>query len=129
MAIDDATTITRAAEIYLGGPKDNPTGIIVKTVANGFDAIPGIFQFMPHIIFLDVMMPRVDGFVICKAIKSNPALKNIKVIMLTSKSGLFDRAKGVDAGADDYIEKPFQRDTILNVVRQHAPPNFAVSVK
>jgi twitching motility two-component system response regulator PilG len=124
MAIDDATTITRAAEIYLAGPKDKPSGIIVKTVGNGFDAIPEIFKFQPDIIFLDVMMPKVEGFTICKAIKSNPSLKGIKVIMLTSKSGLFDRAKGLEAGSDDYIEKPFQRDTILEVVKRHAPERF-----
>ena len=125
MVIDDAMTITRAAEIYLGGPKDKPSGIVVKTVANGFDAIPEIFKFRPDIIFLDVMMPKVEGFTICKAIKGNPGLKQIKVVMLTSKSGLFDRAKGMDAGADDYIEKPFQRDTILEVVKKHAPPQFS----
>ena len=124
MVIDDAMTITRAAEIYLAGPKDRPSGIVVKTVANGFDAIPEIFRFQPDIIFLDVMMPKVEGFTICKAIKSNKTLKAIKVIMLTSKSGLFDRAKGLDAGSDDYIEKPFQRDTILLVVERHAPERF-----
>lgn len=125
MIIDDAVTITRAAEIYLAGPKDKtPTGIITKTVGNGFDAIPEIYRFKPDIIFLDVMMPKVDGFTICKAIKSNASLKSTKVIMLTSKSGLFDRAKGMDAGADDYIEKPFQREMIIEVVRKHVPDNF-----
>lgn len=126
MVIDDAMTITRAAEIYMGGPKDKPTGILVKTVSNGFDAIPEIFKFMPDIIFLDVMMPKVEGFTICKAIKNNPELKNIKVIMLTSKSGLFDRAKGVDAGSDDYVEKPFQRETILKIVEKHAPAKYLI---
>lgn len=126
MIIDDATTITRAAEIYLAGSKEKPSphGIITKTVGDGFDAIPEIYVFKPHIIFLDVMMPKVDGFIICKAIKNNQALKAIKVIMLTSKSGLFDRAKGMDAGADDYIEKPFQRDMIVDVVRKHVPADF-----
>jgi twitching motility two-component system response regulator PilG len=127
MVIDDSGTITRAAEIYLAGPKDKPTGIITKTVGDGFDAIPEIFKFQPHIIFLDVMMPRVEGFTICKAIKGNPALRGIKVIMLTSKDGLFDRARGADAGADDYISKPFQKDKILAVVAQHAPTVFTSS--
>lgn len=126
MVIDDAMTIIRAAEIYLAGPKDDPSGIVVKTVANGFDAIPEIFRFLPDIIFLDVMMPKVEGFTMCKSIKSNPTLKAIKVIMLTSKSGLFDRAKGLDAGCDDYIEKPFSRVTILQLVEKHAPARFAV---
>lgn len=124
MVIDDSGTITRAAEIYLAGAKDKPTGIVVKTVSNGFDAIPQIFEFQPHLIFLDVMMPRVEGFTICKAIKGNPQLKGIRVVMLTSKDGLFDRAKGVDAGADDYVAKPFQRDTILRVVAEQAPAQF-----
>jgi twitching motility two-component system response regulator PilG len=124
MVIDDSGTITRAAEIYIAGRKEDPTGVIVKTVQNGFDAIPEIYKFMPHIIFLDVMMPRVEGFTICKAIKNNHTLKHIKVIMLTSKEGLFDRAKGVDAGADHYIIKPFQKDTILKVVSDFAPEEF-----
>jgi twitching motility two-component system response regulator PilG len=67
------------------------------------------------------MMPRVDGFTICKAIKNHPLLRRIKVIMLTSKDGIFDRARGADAGADGYIVKPFQRDTMLAVVEQHVP--------
>lgn len=124
MVIDDATTIARAAEIYIGGVKGQPTGIIIQTVSNGFDAIPEIFRFLPDIIFLDVMMPKVEGFPICKAIKSNAQLKHIKVVMLTSKSGLFDRAKGADAGCDDYIEKPFKKDGILEVIARHAPAKF-----
>ena len=102
MVIDDASTITRAAEIYLAGQKDNRTGIVVKTVSEGYDAIPEIFKFMPDVIFLDVMMQKIEGFTICKAIKNNPRLSSITVIMLTSKDGLFDRARGHDAGADGY---------------------------
>lgn len=119
MVIDDAQTITRAAEIYLAGAKDKPTGIIVKTVSEGFDAIPVIFEFKPEIIFLDVMMQKVEGFLICKAIKSNPDLKDITVIMLTSKDGVFDRARGLDSGANDYITKPFTREGILKVTADH----------
>lgn len=120
MVIDDAQTITRAADLYLAGAKDKPTGIIVKTVSEGFDAIPEIFSFRPEIIFLDVMMQKVEGFTICKAIKNHPVLKMITVVMLTSKEGLFDRARGLDAGADDYITKPFTRDGILKAVAHHA---------
>ena len=120
MVIDDAQTITRAAEIYLSGGKDKPTGIVVKTVSEGFDAIPEIFSYKPEIIYLDVMMQKVEGFTICKAIKSNPQTKNITVIMLTSKDGVFDRARGMDAGADDYITKPFTRDQILKVTADYA---------
>lgn len=120
MVIDDASTITRAAEIYLAGQKDNRTGIVVKTVSEGYDAIPEIFKFMPDVIFLDVMMQKIEGFTICKAIKNNPRLSSITVIMLTSKDGLFDRARGHDAGADGYITKPFTRDSILKVVEDLA---------
>ncbi len=119
MVIDDSQTITRAAAIYLSGPKDRPTGMVVRTVANGFDAIPDIMDFHPHIIFLDVMMPKIDGFTICKAIKANPSLKGIKVVMLTAKDGLFDQAKGMDAGADSYITKPFTKDVIMDVVQRY----------
>jgi twitching motility two-component system response regulator PilG len=124
MIIDDAATIRRAAEIYLSGPKDKPTGIIISTAVDGFEAIPSILKIVPDIIFMDVMMPRSDGFKICKALKNNKKLKGIKVIMLTSKDGLFDRAKGVEAGSDAYVAKPFQKDSILKVVEEHAPERF-----
>ncbi len=126
MVIDDAQTITRAAEIYIANDKEKkPTGIQVKTVSEGFDAIPQIFQFKPDIIFLDVMMQKVEGFTICRALKNNPGLKEIKVVMLTSKEGLFDRARGVAAGADDYITKPFTRETIMQAIAKHAPQKVA----
>lgn len=120
MVIDDAQTITRAAEIYLAGTKEFLTGISIKTVSEGFDAIPEIFSFRPEIIFLDVMMQKVDGFTICKAIKSNRLLAEVTIVMLTSKDGLFDRARGKDAGADDYVTKPFTRDSIIQTVTRHA---------
>lgn len=120
MVIDDALTITRAAELYLAGGKEKTTGYNVRTVSEGFDAIPEIFSFLPDIIFLDVMMQKVDGYTICGAIKNHPQLRQTTVIMLTSKDGLFDRARGKDAGADDYITKPFTRDGILKVVQHHA---------
>lgn len=124
MVIDDSGTILRAAEIYLNGPKDKPTGIIIKTVENGFDGINDIFEFDPDIIFLDRMMTKVEGIPLCNAIKRNPRLRDKKVIMLTSKDGLFDRAEAFAAGADDYIVKPFNRDTILKALAKHAPAHF-----
>lgn len=125
LIVDDSQTITRAAEIFLQGPKDKPTGIISKAVSDGFEAIPEIMSFMPHIMLLDVIMPRSNGFNICKAIKSNPKLSGIKVIILTSKDGLFDRARGVESGADDYMTKPFQRDEILQMMEKHVPLGFS----
>lgn len=124
MVIDDSTTILRAAEIYLQGPKDQPTGIVIETRPNGFDAINDIFRFEPDIIFLDQMMPKVEGFLLCDAIKNNPKLKDTKIIMLTSKDGIFDRAKGAAAGADAYMTKPFLREPLLKMVADHAPARF-----
>ena len=120
MVIDDSGTIAKAAEMYLGG-KDNPTGIIVRTMPNAYDHIADIFEFMPDIIFLDVMMPKTDGFTFCSLLKRNPDLKRIKVVMLTSKDGLFDRAKAGNAGADGYITKPFKKDEILKAAEKFAP--------
>lgn len=119
LVVDDAATIIRAAEIYLKGDRDKPTGLIVKTCPEGFDAIPVIMSFNPDIVFMDVVMQKVDGFTICKTIKDNPDFKNTVVVMLTSKEGLFDRARGQTAGADDYITKPFNREQILGVIRKH----------
>lgn len=124
MIVDDSSTIVRAAEIYIQGPKDKPTGVITHSEDDGFKAIPKIKVFMPDIILLDVMMPRSDGYVICKAIKNNKQYKDTKVIMLTSKSGLFDKARGAEAKADDYIVKPFQRDVLLDMLAKHAPERF-----
>jgi twitching motility two-component system response regulator PilG len=124
MIVDDSSTIVRAAEIYIQGPKDKPSGILTLSVDDGFTAIPKIKVFMPDIILLDVMMLRSDGYVICKAIKNNKQYKNIKVIMMTSKSGLFDKARGAEAKADDYIVKPFQKDVLLGMLAKHAPEQF-----
>lgn len=121
MVIDDSNTIRRSAEVHLREHKDKkPTGIDVMTVENGLEALTKIFDVKPNIIFLDVTMPGIDGFTLCSAIKGNPITTDIKVIMLTSKDGIFDRARGENARADDYITKPFTRDTILAAVIKHA---------
>lgn len=125
LIVDDSQTITRAADIFLEGPKGNKTGIVRKIASDGYEGITEILSFMPHIILLDVLMPRSNGFNICKAIKSNPRFSSIKVIILTSKDGLMDRARGVDCGADDYMTKPFQREEILGMIQKHAPAEFA----
>ena len=119
MVIDDSRTIAKAAEQYLGG-KEHPTGIVVRTCANAYDHIADVYEFRPDIIFLDVMMPKIDGFTFCRLLKSNPDLKHIRVVMLTSKDGLFDRAKAGNAGADGYITKPFKKEEILRMVSEQA---------
>jgi twitching motility two-component system response regulator PilG len=128
MVIDDSNTILRSAEIYLKQTKNRvPTGLEIAMVTDGFNAIPQIMEFKPHIIFLDVTMERVDGFTLCKALKSNPETADIRVLMLTSKDGIFDKAKGKDAMADEYITKPFTREQILDAVRRNVAlvPNLA----
>lgn len=126
MVIDDSNTIRRSAEIHLREDKNkNPTGIDVMTVENGLEALTKIFDAKPQIIFLDVTMPGIDGFTLCSAIKGNPLTMEIKVIMLTSKDGIFDRARGENARADDYITKPFSRETIMEAVVRHSAPQAA----
>jgi twitching motility two-component system response regulator PilG len=124
MVIDDSATIARAGVNFLEGTAEEPTGIITKTSGDGFLALPIIREFMPDLIFLDVTMPQSNGFQICKLIKSLPQTKHIVVIMVTSKDSIFDKAKGIDAKADDYIPKPFTRKTIMSAVARHAPARF-----
>ena len=122
LIVDDSNTIRRSAEIYLATYKDKrKTGLELRSVENGFDALPELVEFRPDIVLLDVTMPRVDGFTICRAIKTHPEHRRCKVLMITSLNSLFDRAKGEQAGADDYIAKPFTKDAILQYVEKHAP--------
>ena len=113
LVIDDAATILRAAQMYLEGPTLNPTGAVVKTASDGFSAIEQILEFRPTLIFLDVVLPNVDGLTLCRAIKSNPDLKTTRIVMMTAKDGVFDRARGCVAGSDAYMTKPFTREVIL----------------
>ena len=122
LIVDDSNTIRRSAETYLATDADKrKTGLHIKLVENGFEALPEIVEFRPDIVLLDVTMPRVDGFTICRAIKSHPIHRACRVLMITSLNSLFDRAKGEQAGADDYIAKPFTKGTILQFVAKHAP--------
>ena len=115
MVIDDSNTIRRSAEIFL-----KQAGCEVVLAEDGFDALAKIVEHRPDVIFCDIMMPRLDGFQTCALIKRNPRYSAILVIMLSSKDGLFDRARGSIVGADEYLTKPFTRDGLLQVVRQHA---------
>ena len=115
MVIDDSNTIRRSAEIFL-----KQAGCEVVLAADGFDALAKIVDERPDVIFCDIMMPRLDGFQTCALIKRNPHYSSIPVIMLSSKDGLFDRARGSIVGADEYLTKPFTRDGLLQAVRHYA---------
>jgi twitching motility two-component system response regulator PilG len=114
MVIDDSKTIRRTAESLL-----KKVGCEVITAVDGFDALAKIADTNPSIIFVDIMMPRLDGYQTCALIKNNSALKHTPVIMLSSKDGLFDRAKGRIVGSDQYLTKPFSKDELLSAIREH----------
>ncbi len=116
MVIDDSSTIRRSAEKML-----QQEGCEVVTAENGFEALPLIVRSRPQLIFVDIMMPRLDGYQTCAIIKNNEEFKTTPVIMLTSKDGLFDKARGRVVGSDQYLTKPFTRDEILGAVRQYQP--------
>jgi len=114
MVIDDSKTIRRTAETLL-----KKVGCEVITAIDGFDALAKIADNRPDIIFVDIMMPRLDGYQTCALIKNNKDFKNTPVIMLSSKDGLFDRAKGRIVGSDQYLTKPFSRDELLSAITEH----------
>ena len=114
MVIDDSKTIRRTAETLL-----KKVGCTVITATDGFDALAKIADTKPDIIFVDIMMPRLDGYQTCSLIKHNKVFRSIPVIMLSSKDGLFDRARGRIVGSEHYLTKPFTRDELLNAIEQH----------
>jgi len=116
MVIDDSKTILRSAEIIL-----SKQGCSVLTVENGFESLSRIAEFNPDIIFVDIMMPRLDGYQTCALIKSNQEFADTPIIMLSSKDNLFDKARGRLAGSDKYLTKPFNSDDILNAIRDYLP--------
>ncbi|MDA8127284.1 MAG: response regulator [Betaproteobacteria bacterium] len=115
MVIDDSNTIRRSAEIFL-----NQAGCEVILAQDGFDALAKIADHEPDVVFVDIMMPRLDGYQTCSLIKRNARYRATPVIMLSSKDGLFDRARGRMVGSDEYLTKPFTKDTLLTAVREHA---------
>ena len=123
MVIDDSNTIRRSAEIFLV-----QAGCHVVLAEDGFDALAKIADHQPKVIFCDIMMPRLDGYQTCSLIKKNPRFKSTPVIMLSSKDGLFDRARGRMVGSDQYLTKPFTKDSLLQAVATFAaPPGGAVA--
>jgi len=117
LIIDDSNTIRRSAELFL-----RQAGYDVILAEDGFDALAKISDYRPQVIFVDIMMPRLDGYQTCALIKQNPNLKSTPVIMLSSKDGVFDRARGRLAGSDQYLTKPFTKEGLLEAITSHVKP-------
>ncbi len=114
LVIDDSNTIRRSAEIFL-----KQGGYEVVLAEDGFDALAKVSDHQPDLIFCDILMPRLDGYQTCAIIKRNPNFAGVPVIMLSSKDGLFDKARGRMVGSEDYLTKPFTKDQLLQAVEQH----------
>ncbi len=115
MVIDDSNTIRRSAELFL-----KSAGCEVILAEDGFDALGKIADQHPQVIFVDIMMPRLDGYQTCTLIKRNDRFNSTPVIMLSSKDGLFDRARGRMAGSDQYLTKPFTQESLVEAVSTYA---------
>ena len=122
MVIDDSNTIRRSAEIFLV-----QAGCKVILAEDGFDALAKISDHQPDVIFVDILMPRLDGYQTCALIKKNARFAGTPVIMLSSKDGLFDRARGRIVGSEHYLTKPFTRDELLSAIEQHVSPADAAA--
>jgi twitching motility two-component system response regulator PilG len=113
LVIDDSNTIRRSAEIFLG-----QGGHQVVLAEDGFDALAKVNDHAPDLIFCDILMPRLDGYQTCAIIKRNSKFAHVPVIMLSSKDGLFDKARGRMVGSEDYLTKPFTKEQLLRAVQQ-----------
>ena len=114
LVVDDSGTIRKTAETIL-----KKEGYTVASAEDGFAAFSQIIEFKPSIIFLDIMMPRLDGYQVCSVIKSNPDFQNIPVLMLSSKDSIFDKARGKIVGANHFMTKPFSRDELLGAIANY----------
>ena len=114
LVIDDSNTIRRSAEIFLKQGGHN-----VLLAEDGFDALSKVNDHDPDLIFCDILMPRLDGYQTCAIIKRNARFAAVPVIMLSSKDGLFDRARGRMVGSDQYLTKPFTKESLLKAVAAH----------
>ena len=114
LVIDDSKTIRRTAETLL-----SKEGCKVFTAEDGFDALSKIADHRPDIVFVDIMMPRLDGYQTCSLIKHNKMFRSTPVIMLSSKDGLFDRARGRMVGSEQYLTKPFTKEELLGAIERH----------
>ena len=114
MIIDDSRTIRKSAETLL-----TKEGCEVLTAEDGFDALAKIAEHKPNLIFVDIMMPKSDGYQTCTLIKNNRQFRDTPVIMLTSKDSIFDKARGRIVGSEEYLTKPFTRDDLMQAVSRH----------
>ena len=113
LVIDDSNTIRRSAEMFL-----RQAGYEVLLAEDGFDALAKVSDHRPHLIFCDILMPRLDGYQTCAIIKRNVDFSHVPVVMLSSKDGVFDKARGRMVGSQDYLTKPFTKDQLLQAVQQ-----------
>ena len=113
LVIDDSNTIRRSAEIFL-----KQGGHEVMLAEDGFDALAKVNDYEPHLIFCDILMPRLDGYQTCAIIKRNAKFAGVPIVMLSSKDGVFDKARGRMVGSQEYLTKPFTKDQLLQTVRQ-----------
>ena len=116
LVIDDSNTIRRSADIFL-----KQGGYDVLLAEDGFDALAKVNDHTPDLIFCDILMPRLDGYQTCAIIKRNPRFAAVPVIMLSSKDGVFDKARGRMVGSEDYLTKPFTKEQLLRAVAQYNP--------
>lgn len=115
MVIDDSKTIRKTAEILL-----KKQGYDVITATDGFEALAKVAEHKPDLIFVDIMMPRLDGYQTCALIKNNKIFKDTPVILLSSKDSIFDKARGRLVGSEQYLTKPFSKSDLLGAIKQHA---------
>ena len=115
MVVDDSKTIRRTAETLLA-----KAGCVVDSAVDGFDALGRVSAFDPDLIFIDVLMPRLDGYQTCALIKNNPRFRAIPILMLSSKDSIFDKARGRIVGASDYLTKPFTSEELMAALNQYA---------
>jgi twitching motility two-component system response regulator PilG len=120
LVIDDSNTIRRSAEIFL-----RQGGHEVVLAEDGFDALAKVNDHTPDLIFCDILMPRLDGYQTCAIIKRNPRFNGVPVIMLSSKDGVFDKARGRMVGSEDYLTKPFTKEQLLRAVAQYHPARLS----
>ena len=118
LVVDDSNTIRTSAQVFL-----RQAGYVVTLAETGYDALAVIEEAAPQLIFLDILMPRLDGYQTCTLLKSNPEYRSIPIVLLSSKDGVFDQARGQLAGADEYMTKPFARDDLLKVVESYVSKN------
>ena len=115
LVVDDSNTIRRSAEIFL-----KQGGHEVLLADDGFDALAKVNDYQPQLIFCDILMPKLDGYQTCAIIKRNARFADTPVVMLSSKDGVFDKARGRMVGSDEYLTKPFTKDSLLKAVAQHS---------